>query len=406
MVLTGCTPMRCACRLFGMLEHFLPMPEMPKGVPSAATVRLWLLRLGHYELTRPKPLAVDWVWMVDHTNQVGVDKCLVILGIRVCDLPPPGQCLRHQDMQLIDLVPTPHSDKQVVFEQLESAIVKTGVPRAILDDHGGDLAGGVGLFRQHYPETCEIYDITHKCACLLKHRLQKDPTWIEFQRQLGQTKFRIQQTELAFLVPPSQRSKARYMNLQPLISWGQRTLAVLEQQPPEVLEHITRQRLEEKLGWLRRFEVALCEWSGWLALVEATEDHVRTQGLSSQTSVELANRLEPLATAPSSQALRDELMAFVTDQSAQVREGERLPGSTEILESCFGKLKSLERDQQKAGFTSLLLSFGAIVSSRKVDLIRQALQSSTTQAVWDWCRTTLGQTLQTKRKAAYQAIEM
>jgi len=46
MVLMACTPMRCACRVFGMLRDCLALPEMPDGVPSAATLRLWLLRLG------------------------------------------------------------------------------------------------------------------------------------------------------------------------------------------------------------------------------------------------------------------------------------------------------------------------------------------------------------------------
>lgn len=406
MVLTACTSVRCACRVLAMLRDDLPLPEMPDGVPSRSTLRLWLLRLGHYELTRPKQEAEDWVWIIDHTNQVGVEKCLVILGIRLCDLPPPGQCLQHQDMQLIDLVPVRHSDKQVVFEQLESAALKTGVPRAILDDHGGDLAGGAAMFLQQHPETAEIYDITHKGACLLKRRLEKDPQWLEFCRQVGQTKFQIQQTELAFLVPPSQRSKARYMNLGQLIGWAERTLAVLEQQPREVLKYVTSRRLEEKLGWLRSFADPLRQWSLWLALLHSAEDHVRAQGLSKRTPVEVAKRLDPLATTASSRELRDELVAFITDQCADIAEGERLPGSTEVLESCFGKFKSLERDQQKGGFTGLLLAIGAIVSTRTVETIGQALQSSTTQAVWDWCRNVLGMTIQTKRQEAYQAVEV
>jgi hypothetical protein len=42
-----------------------------------------------------------------------------------------------------------------------------------------------------------------------------------------------------------------------------------------------------------------------------------------------------------------------------VRIGERLPGTTEVLESCFGKLKGLEDGQSKSGFTGLVLSLGA-----------------------------------------------
>jgi len=38
--------------------------------------------------------------------------------------------------------------------------------------------------------------------------------------------------------------------------------------------------------------------------------------------------------------LREELIRFVTVESSKVRIGERLPGTTEVLESCFGCQKS------------------------------------------------------------------
>ena len=41
------------------------------------------------------------------------------------------------------------------------------------------------------------------------------------------------------------------MNLGPLISWGVKTLAILDNPGPKVLRYGTRERLEEKLGWLR-----------------------------------------------------------------------------------------------------------------------------------------------------------
>ena len=218
-------------------------------VPHCTTVRLWLLRLGYYKLHRPKEQASDWVWIIDHSNQIGKEKCLVILGVRVSQLPPPGQeyplCLAQ--MEPIELEPVTVSDKEVVYRQLEANVAKTGVPRAIIDDHGGDLAGGVELFRQAHPETIEIYDISHKAACLLKARLKHDAQWKAFAAKAGQTKCNIQQTEWAFLVPPSQRSKARYMNLGPLIAWGVKTLAIVDNPGPEVLQHGTRERLKEKL---------------------------------------------------------------------------------------------------------------------------------------------------------------
>lgn len=61
---------------------------------------------------------------------------------------------------------------------------------------------GVEIFRKAHPETDEFYDVQHKAACLLKAGLEKDPRWKAYATQLGQTKFALQQTALACLVPP------------------------------------------------------------------------------------------------------------------------------------------------------------------------------------------------------------
>ena len=69
-------------------------------VPCWSTGRLWLLRLGHAMLTRELAQADDWAWLIDHSVQIGQEKCLVILGVRLDDLPLPGQSLRHEDHRL------------------------------------------------------------------------------------------------------------------------------------------------------------------------------------------------------------------------------------------------------------------------------------------------------------------
>jgi len=43
--------------------------------------------------------------------------------------------------------------------------------------------------------------------------LHEDTRWHAFTHEATQTKNRVQQTALAFLAPPNQRTKARYMNL-------------------------------------------------------------------------------------------------------------------------------------------------------------------------------------------------
>ncbi len=41
---------------------------------SYYSVRLWLMRVGLYRLNCPKTIADDWMWIVDHTMQLGERK--------------------------------------------------------------------------------------------------------------------------------------------------------------------------------------------------------------------------------------------------------------------------------------------------------------------------------------------
>ncbi len=40
--------------------------------------------------------ADDWVWMADHSNQIGPEKALVVLGVRAARLPA-HDCTRRSD---------------------------------------------------------------------------------------------------------------------------------------------------------------------------------------------------------------------------------------------------------------------------------------------------------------------
>ncbi len=374
-------------------------------VPHFTTVRSWLLRLGHYHLTRPKERGDDWVWIIDHSNQIGQEKCLVILGVRASQLPPPGEDfpLRLTQMEAIELEPVIASDKQVVYRQLKANVAKTGVPRrsSVTTVATWPVAlrcSGRSIRRRSTFTTSR----TRRPACSrpcwngMSH-------WSAFAAQAGQAKCRIQQTEWSFLVPPSPRPKGRYMNLGELIGWGKKTLAILDAPGPEVLRHGTVERLQEKLGWLSQYREPLVRWSEMEQTIDVAVDFVRTQGLYRGAGKDLRKRLRTLRLGPVAGQLSRDLAAFVAAQARRLRGGERLPGSSEVLESCFGKFKTMERDHSKAGFTSLLLALAACVSERTQDVIHDALRTSKTRHIIDWIKHKLGDTFASKRRSAYQA---
>lgn len=373
-------------------------------LPHWTTARCWLIRVGYYKLTRPKRRASDWIWIVDHSVQAGRLKCLAILGIRLADLPPPGRHLTLRDLEPIGLVPMAVSKGETVLAELERHVAATGVPRGILSDHGADLWAGIQRFRDRHPGVRPIYDVAHRAACLLKEMLDAHPLWDAFSRQLAVAKRQMHQTETAFLAPVTQRARARYMNLAPLLDWAAVIFWALDERPAEVLRGCRVERLEAKLGWLREYREAVVQWQTWRRIAEAGVRTIRDDGLTVDTPRRLADRLTPLAGDASGQRLAERLVEFGREQTAGLQPGERLPGSSEVIESCFGKQKSLSGDQSQGGFTALLLAMGALAGPLDEELVGEALEATPGKLVHQWCAEHLGATPQSQRQTVYAAF--
>jgi hypothetical protein len=309
--------------------------------------------------------------------------------------------LSHEDVEPIALFPVRSSNGEIVFQQLEETIDKTGLPREILGDQGSDLKAGVERFCHKHPKTCSIYDIKHKSAALLKHTLQHDEPWKAFTQQAAQSKSQIQQTALAFLAPPNQRAKARYMNLEVLVRWGQRALGVLDRLEKRTDYRESHEKLRAKLGWLRQFRDHLKEWEALLEVAITTECFVRKHGLWEGAEVALSRRLDHCIASPKVLRLREQLLAFVKDESSKAKPEEQLLGSSEIIESVLGKLKRLEQNQAKSGFTGLVLGAAAVVSETTREVVQKAMETVPTKKVLEWTRENLEQSVQAKRKIAF-----
>ena len=290
-----------------------------------------MLRVGYDKLTRPKAQATDWVWIIAHTLQLGGQQGLVILGVRLSALPAPGTCLRHEEGEPIARYPGQTSTGEVVYQQLTAAVAPTGGPREILSDGGSDLQAGIAQFQHAHPETQTLYDINHKTAVVLKHELAEDAQWKAVTQQAAQTKQRVQQTPLAFLAPPAQRRKARYMNGDILLRWGTNGLASLAQPRRTGAEQGTAEQLAAASGWLQDCGEPLRDWSELLQIVATTEQGVRSQGLSPGCPPALAPQVTPLARTARGQHVAQDLLTFVETEAAKAAPHERFLGSSEVI---------------------------------------------------------------------------
>ena len=403
-VLQCCSSLAAASK---MLALFFPEQARQGFIPHATTGRMWLLRLGFFKLQAPLEQADDWVFLADHAVEIGKHQFLGVVGIRLAHLPPPGECLKLSDLTPVALLPVESSTQAIVDQQLKAVVAATDIiPAAILSDEGSDLSGGIDRFCQAHPETTRYRDLPHVAARLLKKRLEKNDRWQAFIKQATQTKFETAQTELALLVPPRLRNKARYMNLQKMLRWAEKSLTVLDDPSLVAPALCSVDRLHAKLGWLCEYREDLALWSSWLALTDVTLDLVRRHGYCTFTAASVKQALTAISDTPEKELLKHELLEIVNAESQKAGVGTRMPGSTEILESSFGKLKEIEGSQRQSGFTSLILIWAALFGPTTSEVIRQALTEVPVKLVKAWVRTSLGQTLQSKRASLAHALRI
>ncbi|HCS92276.1 MAG: hypothetical protein N838_13725 [Thiohalocapsa sp. PB-PSB1] len=203
--------------------------HLPLSVPASTTVLNWCCRLGLAILQRPPVWRDDWVFVVDETVGLGELKCFVVLGIPLARLAEVGYSPRHCDMTVLAVEVSVQSTGVWVAAVLQQVSARAGVPVQIVADHGSNVRKGIALFRQQAPRCVATYDISHAVATQLKAHWRDDAHWQEFLKHTGATLSRFQQTDLALLLPPRQRSKARYMAIDAHVEWAQRLIAYHDQ---------------------------------------------------------------------------------------------------------------------------------------------------------------------------------
>lgn len=359
-------------------------------VPTDGTIRAWLLRLGLFALTRPLDRTRPWFWLVDHTLQVGATRLLVILGGVLGQVPFGERPLALTDLHLVALVPMDHSDGAAVEAELERAAFRTGSPRLIVSDQGGDLVKGTRDYRECRPGVAHVHDCAHVGANLLQKRWEAQPDWDRFIGRFQATATRLRPSAQAHWMGPRLRPKGRFMNLAAQLRFVRMVLRHLDAGDPTAHEHY---------GWLRDYRAAVADWLAEHELVRQTIRHLRQHGLHAGTQRELNGLWKRLGIRGRA-GLRSLARSWCGYVRAHRPAGpdERFVASTEVLESSFGKLKRVAQQQGDSGLTGLTLALGALVgTSTEADIVA-GLEATPQKQVDHWIRTHLGPTVQWLRR--------
>ncbi len=157
-------------------------------------------------------------------------------------------------------------------------------------------------------------------------------------------------------------------------------------------------------GWLLDYQADLAVWQREHGLVQTTIELLRVHGLHAASLAELEKTWGPTNGPDSTQEIAQGLRTYIT-RHKPTDETKRFVASSEVLESAFGKLKRLERDQSGDGLTGLVLALGAMMGTMSEEEIRQALEATPEKKAKNWVRNKLGQTMQWLRRQFFRETD-
>jgi len=438
---------------------------MGGGSPSYSSIRLWTFRLGYYLLHRPIEYREDRIFIIDITVELGKSKCLLILGVSESRFRQADFCLTQHDTEVLALEIFTQSNGEAVAACLERLSARVGVAKQIVSDQGGDIKKGIQLYQANHSEVIYIPDLSHKIACLVKPLLKNDDVYQRFNTQCNQTKSVIQQTELNFLKPPTQRSKARYHHIAPRIEWAQKVLCyqqrgdfhlidaryciddealqlvalpspyghllepikgfifntvvefdqamnglltedIYQKYQPELrhLASIGRQRFDEKLGWLSGYASDLEKYQQMVDVIECSELQLKHEGLHDESAQQLLQKLDGIELDEKAKILATQIIAYMDAHHGNATQEQARLVSSDIIESVFGQYKHVGHPGCLQELGKMVLLLPLLVTEITADLVLQAMSSVKTSCVEEWANKIFGPSALALRNSAFSTL--
>jgi hypothetical protein len=430
--------------------------------PSSSSIRLWTYRLGLYLLQRPIEYREDRIFIMDITVELGQKKCLLILGVSESRFLKDDFCLTHHDTEVLALEIFTKSTGEGIAACLEKVSERIGRAKQIVSDQGGDIKKGIQLHIAKHPEIIYTPDLSHKIACLVKPLLNNDIIFQAFNAQCNQTKSQIQQTELNFLKPPTQRSKARYHHIAPRIEWAQKVLCYQQrgdfhlidarfciddnalqfialpspywhllapvkglvfntigefdlaintllgddlyqhyQQELHDLASIGRRRFDEKLGWLNDYVIDLEKYQQMVDVIECGETQLKHEGLHNKSAQRFLQQLEGIELDEKAKTLETQIIAYIDTHHGDATLKQARLVSSDVIESVFGQYKQVGHSSCLQELGKMVLLLPLLVTEITADLVLQAMNNVKTSAVDEWADKIFGPSALALRNAAF-----
>lgn len=360
-------------------------------IPCHNTIDNWVKKCGLdvYNNVDTTILNKPYAQIVDESMMVGSNKLLLTLGVSADHM---GRPLKHEDVSVLDMSVNKSFNGELVKERLHAASQTVGhAPKYVISDNASIMNKGIRLanFNHHR-------DISHSLGMFLERAYKDETDFKDFTKQMSDVKFKHNMKEIAYLLPPTQRTVARFINLSNWVIWANKILEVYHnrsKQEKDVFAFVT-----SNASFIEELEEVM-------SCITFIEKACKQRGLSKTTVAQCQKQISTIMLQGNSR-MRELGMAiywFLSEEISFLKsDNEAHNNSSDIIESTFGVFKGKKSPNKLYGVTSFVLFIPAYAKlasykSAKNYNFKENLENLRVRQIREWASVHLPENLVVKR---------
>ncbi|MDR1273224.1 MAG: hypothetical protein LBK12_01615 [Odoribacteraceae bacterium] len=280
--------------------------------------------------------------VTDESMMIGSQKLLLTLGIPA---KHPGRPLDSSEARVLDMSVAESWTGEGVARRLLVASDRVGhAALYLVSDNASIMIAGARLAgMKHY------HDISHSLGMYLERTYKNEVDFKTYLALMTEPKFKHNMKKIAYLLPPRQRTIARFLNLSGWVDWSKKMLASFHRLDADE---------REVFSFIPANASLIDELSGVMTCVKSIEHLFKHSGLSRQTAGECRELVEKYLLPGNARMIKlgNAIIEFIEKEAALFDlQNTSHNNSSDIIESLFGTFKTRKSPNKLHGITPFIL---------------------------------------------------
>ena len=327
--------------------------------------------MGHFRLHHQPSPEGNWAIIMDESVTVGQSKLLLTLGVDLSRFSFEHS-LTNQDVEVLDLAVARSWKGEDIADRIEALQGKGYQIEYGVSDQGHNLVKAFdisGLRR--------ISDCTHALSKAVEKCYKDEESFTQFSRECVAFKRKIILSAWAFLIPPTQKSKARFLNLHTLSAWASQTLKRFE----KIKNRKKWEPVREKIAWIKAYQPLIEQLDQVCQTIRQIFAILKPKGLNTHTAT-ICQKILGKSQTPA--AFKDHIHSYLKENLAKASPFTQVIASSDVIESTFGKFKHRQPDNPSLGITIGVLTIPNFGKKASLSLVKKAMESTPIQLIHQW----------------------